>query len=157
MFKRILFSAGASAALLAAACSSGTEPDDGCTELFNTRASTSGDTVVTTTGLRYIEQTQGNGATVVSCRGVAIFYRGTLLDGKEFASRAPIAFTPGRNEVIDGFEQGVVGMRVGGSRRLIIPPSLGYGAIERRNQAGEIVIPANSTLIFDIEAQAVEP
>ncbi|MBW3629025.1 MAG: FKBP-type peptidyl-prolyl cis-trans isomerase [Gemmatimonadetes bacterium] len=160
MFKRILLAAGASAVLLTGACSSGTEPDDGCTELFNTRESSRGDTIVTTTGLRYIDLVQGTGATVVSCRRVLVYYRGILAaDNTEFAPRALLnpPFAPGRNEVIDGFEQGVIGMRVGGKRRLIIPPSLGYGSTPRTNpNTGAVVIPANSTLIFDIEAQAVE-
>ena len=160
MFKRILLAAGAGAALLAGACDNGTDPrDEGCTELFNTKASASGDTFITTTGLRYIDQVQGTGATVVSCRRVLVYYRGTLADNTEFAPRALLnpPFAPGRNEVIDGFEQGVIGMRVGGTRRLIIPPSLGYGSTARTNpNTGAVVIPANSTLIFDIEAQAVE-
>lgn len=162
MFKRILLSAGASVALLASACADPTGPNrnDGCTELFNTRESSRGDTIITTTGLRYIDQVQGTGNTVVSCRRVLVYYRGLLAaDNSEFAPRALLnpPFSPGRNEVIDGFEQGVIGMRVGGKRRLIIPPSLGYGSTARTNpNTGAVVIPANSTLIFDIEVEGVE-
>lgn len=155
MFKRAILSTSAGAALLFSACSNGLEPIEGCTDLFNTVKETRGDTIVTTTGLRYIEVTQGTGATVESCRGVRVNYRGTLTDSAntEFAPRAPLEFTPGLGQVIAGFDQGVVGMRLGGTRRLIIPPELGYGAVPRTNpNTGQVVIPANSTLIFDLEA-----
>ena len=62
-----------------------------------------------------------------------------------------VTFVEGLGDLIDGYEQGVIGMRNGGTRRLIIPPELGYGSEPQRNSAGEIIIPANSTLVYDIE------
>jgi FKBP-type peptidyl-prolyl cis-trans isomerase len=155
MFKRMLLSTGAGAALVLAACENPVERPD-CTPIFNTVKETRGDTAVTTTGLRYIETTAGTGGTVVSCRGAAVSYRGTLTDSVEFAPLAGIRFTPGLAQVVAGFDQGVIGMRVGGTRRLIIPPDLGYGNVDRKDASGKVVIPANSTIIFDISALAVE-
>lgn len=118
-------------------------------------ASASGDTVTTTTGLRYVDGAPGTGAPLAWCRTVIVHYTGYLLDGTEFDSSRdidrPLVFTPGLGAVIDGFEQGVIGMHACGTRRLIIPPDLGYGAEPRRNAAGDIIVPANSTIVFDIE------
>ena len=76
-------------------------------------------------------------------------YTGTLLDGTKFARSVdrgqPFQFQLGAEQVIQGWEQGFAGMRVGGTRRLVIPPNLAYGAVERPG------LPANSTLIFDVE------
>ena len=157
MFKGTLLSAALAAALLLSACQSPAEPDDGCTPIFNMARETRGDTIITTTGLRYIDLVQGTGPIVVSCKGVLVVYRGTLMDSTEFAPRAQLPpLTPGLGQVIEGFDQGVVGMRVGGKRRLIIPPALGYGDAEQKDRNGRVIIPANSTVIFDIEVFAVE-
>jgi FKBP-type peptidyl-prolyl cis-trans isomerase len=83
-------------------------------------------------------------------------YVGTFPDGTEFDSstrpgRRPFRFTLGQGLVIKGWEQGLAGMKAGGSRRLVIPPSLAYGA---RARAG---VPANSTLVFEIELLAINP
>ena len=119
------------------------------------QAAVNGDTITTTTGLRYIEGQPGAGLEEDWCRALAIHYTGFLLDGTQFDSsrdfNQPIVFTPGLSGLIDGLEQGVIGMRTGGTRRLIIPPELAFGSEPRRNQAGEIVVPANSTVIYDIE------
>lgn len=81
---------------------------------------------------------------------VLVHYKGTLLDGTSFDSSydrgAPFSFTLGQRQVIPGWEQGILGMRVGGKRKLIIPPSLAYG-----DQEIPGLIPANSTLVFEIE------
>ena len=73
--------------------------------------------------------------------------------GQQFDSsvgREPLAFTLGAGQVISGFDQGVTGMRVGGQRRLIIPPNLGFGT------AGSDPVPPNATLVFDIELLDVQ-
>jgi FKBP-type peptidyl-prolyl cis-trans isomerase len=64
--------------------------------------------------------------------------------------RAPIQFQLGAGQVIPGFEQGIVGMKVGGKRRLTIPPSLGYGSAGRPP-----TIPPNSTLVFDVDLVSI--
>jgi FKBP-type peptidyl-prolyl cis-trans isomerase len=91
---------------------------------------------------------------------VAVHYTAYLLDGTKFDSSLdidrPLRFTPGYRELIDGFEQGVVGMRTGGTRRLIIPPRLAYGDEPVRDGSGAIIVPANSTLVFDVEMLAID-
>lgn len=95
----------------------------------------------------------GGGAVAASGDTVTVHYVGTLLNGTQFDSsysrNQPFTFRIGANQVIQGWERGVPGMRVGGKRRLTIPPSLGYG-----NQANG-PIPANSTLKFEIDLLAV--
>ena len=104
----------------------------------------------------------GTGAAAAAGTRVTVNYTGWLYDpsgqngrGQQFDSsvgRSPFVFTLGANppQVIRGWEQGVPGMRVGGMRRLVIPPELGYGA------SGNGPIPPNATLVFDIELLAVQ-
>jgi FKBP-type peptidyl-prolyl cis-trans isomerase len=94
---------------------------------------------------------QGSGNAAKSGDAVIVNYTGTLTDGTKFDSslnpgRTPFQFTLGQNSVIQGWELGVVGMKVGETRKLTIPPELGYGAAG----AGG-VIPPNATLIFEID------
>ncbi len=100
----------------------------------------------------------GTGATAEAGSVVTVDYTGMLPDGTVFdaASRHPDAnggftFNLGAGQVIKGWDQGVVGMKVGGERRLIIPPTLAYG-----DQAVGGVIPANATLIFDVKLLKVQ-
>lgn len=106
----------------------------------------------------------GTGATATTGRVLTVNYTGWLYDptaaeskGRQFDSslspgRTPFQFTLGAGNVIRGWDQGVVGMRVGGRRRLIIPPELAYGP----QGAGNGTIPPNATLVFDIELLAVQ-
>jgi FKBP-type peptidyl-prolyl cis-trans isomerase len=86
---------------------------------------------------------------------VSVHYTGTLTDGSKFDSsldrKTPFEFTLGNNMVIQGWEQGILGMKVGEKRKLTIPPSLAYGPRARPG------IPANSTLVFDVELLAIKP
>jgi FKBP-type peptidyl-prolyl cis-trans isomerase FkpA len=132
-----------------------------CTQTVLTQAAKLGDTVVLNTGLRYIDAQGGPGEAVQWCDAVTVHYTAYLANGTRIESThdlgIPLPFTPGLGDLIDGFEQGVIGMRAGGGlRRLIIPPQLGYGSVEQRNSAGVVVIPANSTLIYDIEALSTQ-
>ena len=126
-----------------------------CSSTTLTQAAKLGDTVVLNTGLRFIEAKGGPGEVIDWCDPVVVHYTAFLANGTRIESThdvaVPLPFTPGLGDLIDGFEQGVIGMRAGGMRRVIIPPQLGYGSAEQRNQAGVVVIPANSTLIYDIE------
>lgn len=114
----------------------------------------------TTPSIIYIQgmkiETIKEGTGQVSKTGDRVFvhYVGTLLDGKKFDSSVdrgtPFDFYLGQNRVIQGWELGVLGMKVGEKRKLTIPPELGYGA-----QAVS-VIPANSTLLFDVELLEIQ-
>ncbi len=101
-----------------------------------------------------IEDTQvGTGAEAVPGKKLTVNYTGKLQDGTVFdtsVGKQPFEFTLGAGEVIPGWDQGLQGMKVGGKRTLTIPPSLGYGA----NAVDKI--PANSTLIFDVELLGVQ-
>jgi FKBP-type peptidyl-prolyl cis-trans isomerase FkpA len=104
----------------------------------------------TSTGLYYRDLTVGTGAVAATGKTVTMYYRGWLTDGILFDSRvrpqAPLqAFVLGSGFVIKGWDQGIVGMRVGGKRQLVIPPSLAYGAEGRGS------IPPNAVLVFEIE------
>lgn len=154
MLKQFLLSACAASLLGLAACDEPTATLD-CDTVRNDVQTTRGDTLVTSSGLRFIDIRIGTGAEVRSCRGVSVQYSGSFTDGTKFDPGGTLPFTPGVDNLITGFTQGVIGMKVGGIRRLIIPPELGYGAAGvTRN--GQVVIPANATLVFDIEALGVE-
>lgn len=119
-------------------------------EMTDSSQMTSSDVVTTESGLQYIELTEGTGATPQPGQRVVVHYTGTLEDGTKFDSsrdrNRPFTFTIGVGQVIQGWDEGVGTMKVGGRRQLIIPPDLGYGA---RGAGG--VIPPNATLIFDVE------
>ncbi len=114
-----------------------------------------GDTISTASGLKYIVIKQGDGPAAAAGRPVRVHYTGWFTDGSKFDSSVdrgePFTFLLGQGRVIRGWDEGVAMMRVGGKRRLIIPPELGYGA---RGAPG--AIPPNATLIFDVELLGVE-
>jgi FKBP-type peptidyl-prolyl cis-trans isomerase len=101
-----------------------------------------------TGGVHYRDLAVGEGTEARSGRAVAVYYTGWLADGTPFDStrppQSPIRFTLGQGTVIRGWDRGMPGMRVGGRRQLVVPPSLGYG-----NQ-GVPGVPPRSTLVFDV-------
>jgi FKBP-type peptidyl-prolyl cis-trans isomerase FkpA len=117
------------------------------------------DTMNTTpSGLQYEDTTVGSGATAQAGQHVTVHYTGWLyqdgVKGAKFDSskdrQSPFAFDLGAGRVIRGWDEGVQGMQVGGTRKLVIPPELGYGS---RGAGG--VIPPNATLMFEVELLAV--
>jgi FKBP-type peptidyl-prolyl cis-trans isomerase len=104
----------------------------------------------TPSGLKYKDLTTGTGATAAKGKTARVHYTGWLVDGSKFDSsldrNEPFEFPIGGGRVIKGWDEGVAGMQVGGKRRLVIPPDLGYGA----SGAGG-VIPPNATLVFEVE------
>jgi FKBP-type peptidyl-prolyl cis-trans isomerase FkpA len=120
-----------------------------------------GATVITTaSGLRYADITVGTGTTAQAGSRVSVNYTGWVASsGKGFDTTAglnPYTFTLGGGGVISGFEEGVIGMKVGGKRRLFIPANLAYGATTVHDENGKVLIPANSDLVFDVELVAVQ-
>jgi FKBP-type peptidyl-prolyl cis-trans isomerase len=110
--------------------------------------------ITTATGLKYTDLKPGTGAEAKPGDVVQVHYTGWLLDGTKFDSsldrKEPFRFKLGAGQVIKGWDQGVSGMKVGGKRKLVIPPDLGYG----RQGAGG-VIPPGATLVFEVELLGV--
>jgi FKBP-type peptidyl-prolyl cis-trans isomerase FkpA len=104
----------------------------------------------TASGLIIEELIVGGGASAAAGQKVSVHYTGWLTNGTKFDSskdrREAFVFPLGKGHVIKGWDEGVAGMKVGGKRKLTIPPALGYGA---RGAAG--VIPPNATLVFEVE------
>lgn len=105
-------------------------------------------------GLKIEDEKIGTGAEVKSGDNISINYLGTLVSGEKFDSSydrgQPFETQIGVGQVIKGWDEGVVGMKVGGKRRLTIPPALGYGS------QAQGPIPANSTLIFEVELMGIK-
>ena len=110
---------------------------------------------VTASGLKIIEIKVGTGDEAQKGQTVSVHYTGWLADGTKFDSSLdrgqPLSFVLGAGQMIPGFDEGVAGMKVGGERRLILPPGLAYGAQGRPPK-----IPANSELTFDVQLVSVE-
>ena len=106
--------------------------------------------VVTPSGLRYTDLQVGEGAEATKGKTVEIHYTGWLEDKTKFDSSLdpshPFTFRIGIDDVIQGWHQGIAGMKVGGKRRLVVPPELGYG-----KQGMGRIVPPNATLIFEVK------
>ncbi|MBU6452907.1 MAG: FKBP-type peptidyl-prolyl cis-trans isomerase [Cyanobacteria bacterium REEB67] len=112
--------------------------------------------VTTPSGLKYDDIKVGSGATPQSGQTVVVHYTGWLTNGQKFDSSVdrgePFEFVLGAGNVIKGWDEGVATMKVGGKRKLTIPPHLGYGA----GGAGGGKIPPNATLVFDVELLGIK-
>jgi peptidylprolyl isomerase len=118
-------------------------------------ASMAGKSVTTKSGLKYVDLVVGKGPMPKAGQTISVRYTGKLTNGKVFDSTSsrnnePFETPIGVGQVIKGWDEGMLTMRVGGKRRLTIPPGLGYGS------QAEGPIPANSTLIFDVELLAIK-
>lgn len=110
--------------------------------------------IITRSGLKYVDLKVGEGDEARPTQVVEVHYTGWLTDGTKFESshdaNEPLAFRVGAGDVLKGWDEGVVGMKVGGKRRLVLPPELGYGKLG----AGSVV-PPNATLVFEFELLGV--
>ncbi len=112
--------------------------------------------ITTKSGLKYVERKVGTGKEAKKGDTVSVHYTGTLTSGKKFDSSLdrgdPFVFELGAGKVIKGWDEGIAGLKEGGKRKLIIPPDLAYG----NKDVGNGLIPANSTLIFEVELVKVK-
>lgn len=125
--------------------------------LVKNRSKTGGAEITTASGLKYVEVAEGAGASPKIGQTVSVAYTGTLENGTKFDSsydhpgQKPIEFQLGTPNIIQGWNEGIASMKVGGKRKLIIPPPLAYKAAGKPPD-----IPPNATLIFDVELMSVK-
>lgn len=144
-------------AVLAAATTTFALVFSACTKSETPSSSAPSDTAPKTEAVSALKSEDlqvGNGAEAAAGKTVTVHYTGWLTNGTKFDSsvdrKQPFSFKLGAGQVISGWDQGVAGMKVGGKRRLTIPPQLGYGA------RGVGPIPPNSTLVFEVELLGVQ-
>ena len=142
---------------IAAACDSTVRPEGiDCTALALTLAGAASTLTTTPSGLQYRDLTIGSGTTLAAGKTVGVHYGACLTNGSQFDSNLAYepAFTFKLGQVppvvIKGFDEGLMGMKVGGRRQLVIPPALGYGSTAFAS------IPANSTLVFTVDAVSAQ-
>jgi FKBP-type peptidyl-prolyl cis-trans isomerase len=148
-------------ALALGACLSGTTTETvagtpiECSALAMDLAGQDGTLTATSDGLKYRDVTVGTGATIATGQILSVHYSGCRApDGLKFDenndANPTLDFQVGAGALIQGFEEGVIGMKVGGRRQLVLPPALAYGA----TGAGNGAIPPNATIVFTIDAVA---
>ena len=124
--------------------------------MFTKREAPAGPEVTTASGLKYTELVEGSGPTPKLGQTVSVHYTGTLVNGTEFDSsrkpgKQPLEFQLGTPKIIKGWNEAIATMKVGGRRKLTLPPDLAYGAA-----GNPPVIPPNATLIFDVELMGIK-
>jgi FKBP-type peptidyl-prolyl cis-trans isomerase len=116
----------------------------------------------TASGLYYRDIITGTGAAFAAGQTVGVNYTGSLPNATVFdhwprtAGDTAFTFKLGAGQVIAGWDEGLVGMKIGGKRQLIIPPALGYGSTELRDQNGNVIIPRYSILVFTVTAVSIQ-
>ncbi len=133
---------------LLASCDSSNDEDPDPIMFPPPRVVAEADYTVTASGLKIFDIVVGTGAVADNGNRLVVDYTGWLEDGTVFDTsllRQPITLTLGVGQVITGWEEGLLNMRVGGERQLVIPPNLAYGS------TGQGAIPPNATLIFEVE------
>jgi FKBP-type peptidyl-prolyl cis-trans isomerase len=126
-----------------------------CSTLATSLATSDSTLTTTASGLKYRDQTAGTGLTAQTGTLVALNYSGCLTDGTKFTevtnTDPPTVFQIGDSTIIAGFNEGLVGMKVGGQRQLVIPPALAWGTAGAYDQYGRVVVPPNATVVFTID------
>jgi FKBP-type peptidyl-prolyl cis-trans isomerase FkpA len=107
-------------------------------------------------GMYYLVDSAGTGAAANACSYISVYYKGMLTSGTVFDSATVAPVSLPLATLIDGWKTGVPLIKKGGGIKLYIPPSLGYGAVDQKDSAGNVIIPANSILIFKIRLADVQ-
>ncbi len=119
------------------------------------RGAHSGNEITTASGLKYVDLVEGTGPSPQVGQTISVNYVGTLENGTKFDSsydsKTPYEFRVGKGEVIKGWDEGLMSMKVGGKRKLIVPSALGYGP-----RGSPPKIPGNSTLLFEVELLGIK-
>lgn len=127
----------------------------------NPASNTTASTGTSTTQVQAQDVSVGSGSQATPGSVVSVLYVGKLPDGTVFDSSAahnnqPLTFQLGANGLIPGFQIGVNGMKVGGERLMAVPPALGYGTTDVKDASGKVIIPANTTIVFDVKLVNVQ-
>jgi FKBP-type peptidyl-prolyl cis-trans isomerase len=128
----------------------------------NTNTTPSTSNASSSTQVQAQDVSVGTGAQAAPGSVVSVLYVGKLPDGTVFDSSAahgnqPLTFALGAQGLIPGFQIGINGMKVGGERLMAIPPTLGYGTTDVKDATGKVIIPANTTIVFDVKLVNVQP